>query len=160
MTLKVWRSPYSSIQLSNSQAPEPVFFTGAWTAVTLTALTLAPPCGAFEEIPPPTLNQSVGCDLPSPRRGVFLCAMKRLILATALAAAAFGSAPSQAADLGSDARPHARHVRTTWQGWNWRDRCAWEGHYCLYAEYGYVYHYPWDDRPIAYEYASRRRHRR
>ena len=33
MTPKVWRSPYSSIQLSNSQAPAPVFFTGAGYAV-------------------------------------------------------------------------------------------------------------------------------
>ena len=86
--------------------------------------------------------------------------IRNLVFAAALAAAAFGGAPSQAADLESGARPHARHVRTAWQGWNWRDRCAWEGYYCLYAEYGFVYHYPWDDRPIATEYASRRRHRR
>src|SRR5664280_2867174 len=95
------------------------------------------------------LNQSGGFDLPSYQRGVHVCIMKRLIFATALAAAAFGGVRAQAADLGAD-RPHVRHVKTTWQGWNWRDRCAWEGHYCLYAEYGYVYHYPWDDRPIAY----------
>jgi len=86
--------------------------------------------------------------------------MKRLILATAIAAAVAGSAPAQAADLGLDGRPHARHARTAWQGWDWRDRCAWAGYYCLYAEYGYVYHYPWDDRPIALAYAARRHHRR
>ncbi len=86
--------------------------------------------------------------------------MKRLIFATVLAAAAFGGAPSQAADLDSGARPHVRHIRTSWQGSNWRDRCAAQDYYCLYAEYGFVYHYPWDDRPIATEYASRRRLRR
>ena len=83
--------------------------------------------------------------------------MKRLIFVTALAVAAFGGAPSHAADLESGVR-HARHVRTAWQSWNWRDRCAWAGHYCLYAEYGTVYHYPWDDRPIAY--SARRHYRR
>ena len=83
--------------------------------------------------------------------------MKRLIFATALAAAACGGVPSHAANLESGVRP-ARHVRTVWHGWNWRDRCAWAGHYCLYAEYGYVYHYPFDDRPIAY--SARRHHRR
>jgi hypothetical protein len=82
--------------------------------------------------------------------------MKRLIFATALAAAAFGSAPSYAADLEFGVRP-TRHVKV-WHGTNWRDRCAWARHYCLYAEYGYVYHYPWDDRPIAF--AARRHYRR
>jgi hypothetical protein len=108
------------------------------------------------------LNQSGGCDLPSHKMGVSVCAMKRLIFATALAVVAFGGmgAPSNAADLGSGAGPHARHVRTAWQGWDWRDRCAWEGYYCLYAEYGYVYHYPWDDRPVAEAYYARRHHRR
>ena len=85
--------------------------------------------------------------------------MKRLIFATALAAAAFGGAPSYAADLGAGVR-HARHVRTAWQDWTWRDRCAWAGYYCLYAEYGYAYHYPFDDRPIAHAYSARRHHRR
>ena len=41
--------------------------------------------------------------------------------------------------------------------WNWRDRCAYAGYYCLYAEYGYVYHYPFDDRPVAH--ARYRRYR-
>ena len=108
------------------------------------------------------LNQSGGWDLPSPKRGVSVGAMKRLIFATALAVVASGGmgAPSSAADLESGARPHARHVRTAWQGWGWRERCAWEGYYCLYAEYGYVYHYPWDDRPVATAYYARRHHRR
>ena len=88
-------------------------------------------------------------------------AMKRLIFAAAIAAAVAGSlcAPSDAAELGV-VRPHAKHVRTAWQGWNWRDRCAWEGYYCLYAEYGYVYHYPWDDRPVATAYYAHRHHHR
>lgn len=85
--------------------------------------------------------------------------MKRLIFATAMVAAAFGGAPSQAAELGVGVR-HARPVRTVWQDWTWRDRCAWAGYYCLYAEYGYVYHYPFDDRPIAHAYFARRHHRR
>lgn len=80
--------------------------------------------------------------------------MKRLILVAILAAAACG-APAQAADLESGVR-HVRHVKV-WQG-DWRDRCARARHYCLYAEYGYVYHYPWDDRPIAF--AARRHYRR
>ena len=93
--------------------------------------------------------------------GCFCLAMKRLIVATAIAAAAFGSlcAPSNAADLRT-VRPHARHVGAAWRSVDWRDRCAWAGYYCLYAEYGYVYHYPWDDRPIAYAYYARRHHRR
>ena len=31
-----------------------------------------------------------------------------------------------------------------------RERCAEAGYYCLYAEYGFVYAYPFDDRPIAH----------
>jgi hypothetical protein len=85
--------------------------------------------------------------------------MKRWMAAIAIGAAVFAGAcaPSNAAELGLDAGPRARHVRTAPQYWDWRVRCAWSGHYCLYAEYGYVYHYPWDNRPIAYTY---RRHRR
>jgi hypothetical protein len=88
-------------------------------------------------------------------------AIKRLIFAAATAAAVAGTscAPSQAADLGLG-RPHAKPIRTTWQGWNWRDRCAFEGYYCLYAEYGFVYAYPWDDRPVAAAFYARRRYRR
>ena len=79
--------------------------------------------------------------------------MKRLVFATVICAAVIGgaSAPSTAADLGSGA-----HVRTSWRDWNWRDRCAWAGYYCLYAWHGYVYHYPWDGRAYAY---YPRRHR-
>ena len=76
------------------------------------------------------------------------------IFAAALGAAALGaSAPAGAADLGL-----TRHVRHTWSraGLDWRDRCAYAGYYCLYAEYGYVYHYPFDDRPIAYAHYRRR----
>jgi len=88
--------------------------------------------------------------------------MKRVIFATAIAAAVFGGmcAPSQAADLGPGGARRAVHARSTWHFSTWRDRCAFAGYYCLYAEYGYVYHYPFDDRPIALAYYSRRhRHR-
>jgi len=87
---------------------------------------------------------------------------KRVIFAAAIAAAAFGSTyvPSQAADLGPGLRSGAGHVRATWRHWNWRDRCAYAGYYCLYAWDGYVYSYPFDDRPSAYAYSARRhRHR-
>jgi hypothetical protein len=90
-------------------------------------------------------------------------AMTRLMFAAVIAAVvAGGSAPSQAADL-EILKPHVKHlkkVRTVWVGAHWRDRCAFEGYYCLYAEYGAVYHYPWDDRPIAAAYYGRRVHRR
>ena len=90
--------------------------------------------------------------------------MKRVMVAAAVAATVFGGAcvSSQAADFGpgyrSDFGPgyKSRHVRTMWRFSNWRDRCAYAGYYCLYAWDGYVYHYPWDDRPSAYGY---RRHR-
>ena len=49
-----------------------------------------------------------------------------------------------------------RHARTGWYGYNWRDRCAYAGFYCLYAYDGYVYHYPFDDRRSAYAYRWRR----
>jgi hypothetical protein len=90
------------------------------------------------------------------------CSLKLVLLGTAVAACVFVSAclPSQAADLGADYyRPGVRHVRTTLYFSNWRDRCAYAGFYCLYAWDGYVYHYPWDDRPSAYVFA-RRHHRR
>jgi hypothetical protein len=85
--------------------------------------------------------------------------MKRLMLAAAVLAAVLGApAPSSAADLGLVRG--TRHIRHVERDWNWRDRCAWEGYYCLYAWDGYVYHYPWDDRTAAYAYAARRhRHR-
>jgi len=82
------------------------------------------------------------------------------IFAAALCAAILGgvSAPASAADLGVHPSWRARHVRVSQAYWNWRDRCAYAGYYCLYAEYGYVYHYPFDDRPIAYSH-YRHRHR-
>jgi hypothetical protein len=82
--------------------------------------------------------------------------MKRLFVATAISAAILGSAcaPSAAADLGPVYGK--RHARTGWYGYNWRDRCAYAGYYCLYAYDGYVYHYPFDDRPSAHRW---RRHR-
>ena len=90
--------------------------------------------------------------------------MKRLMLAAALGASVIGAAvvgapaPSNAADLGLTRG--ARHIRHVERDWNWRDRCAWQGYYCLYAWDGYIYHYPWDDRPSAYAFAARRhRHR-
>jgi hypothetical protein len=85
--------------------------------------------------------------------------MKRLMLAAVLGAAILGApAPSNAADLGIVRG--ARHFRHVERAWNWRDRCAWEGYYCLYAWDGYIYHYPWDDRRAAYDFvAPRRRHR-
>jgi len=84
-----------------------------------------------------------------------MCNSGRLIFAAAIAVVAFAGtcAPSDAADLGPGVR---RHVRTSSYGWNWRDRCAYAGYYCLYAWDGYVYHYPWDDRPTAYAYSARR----
>jgi hypothetical protein len=90
------------------------------------------------------------------------CTMKRVIFAIAVAAALLGGAsvPSQAADLGSGFRSGARHVGTAWRHGTWRDRCAYAGYYCLYAWDGYVYSYPFDDRPSAYAYSARRhRHR-
>jgi len=86
--------------------------------------------------------------------------MKRLIFATAIAVAISAAAgvPSQAADFGPRVRLVARHAGTAWHYWTWRDRCAWAGYYCLYAYDGYIYHYPFDDRPSADGY--RRHHRR
>ena len=82
------------------------------------------------------------------------------ISAAALGVALLGAipAPASAADLGPLSRPHVRHVRVLHSDWSWRDRCAYAGYYCLYAEYGYVYAYPFDDRPIAHS-RYRRVHR-
>jgi len=85
------------------------------------------------------------------------------VFAAASCAAVLGGvpAPSQAADLWTTITPHARHhhyVRTTAYYLDWRQRCAYAGYYCLYAEYGYVFAYPFDDRPVAYTH-YRRRHR-
>ena len=88
----------------------------------------------------------------------FRLTMKQRIFAVALCAAILGgvSAPSVAADLRALPRHGAKHVRTARHYGNWLDRCAYAGYYCLYAEYGYVYHYPFDDRPIAYSHYRRR----
>src|SRR5262249_45755637 len=62
------------------------------------------------------------------------------------------AAPASAADLAPLPRTHARHVRHVRiapLAWDWRERCAYAGYYCLYAEYRTVYHYPFDDRPVA-----------
>jgi hypothetical protein len=78
------------------------------------------------------------------------------IFAAAICAAVVGTAlPAVAADL---APLHRAHVRHAWisQTYGWRDRCAYAGYYCLYAEYGYVYHYPFDGRPIAHAFYRHR----
>ena len=89
---------------------------------------------------------------------VSVLTVKQLIFAAAICAAIFGglSAPSSAADRGPVLVRGAKHVSAPSRYWNWRDRCAWAGHYCLYAWHGYVYHYPWDDRANAYAYYTRR----
>jgi len=89
---------------------------------------------------------TVGSRLPMTQRTAVLCAA---ILGGV-------SAPASAADLGPVPGRHARHVRVSQAYWDWRDRCAYAGYYCLYAEYRYVYHYPFDDRPIAYTHYRRR----
>jgi hypothetical protein len=75
--------------------------------------------------------------------------MKQLIVAAAVGAAMLGGvpAPSHAADLGPGYERGGRHAGSARSRWTWRERCAYAGYYCLYAEYGYVYHYPFDDRP-------------
>jgi hypothetical protein len=87
---------------------------------------------------------------------VFRLGMKRRIFAAALCVGVLGgaAAPANAADL--RAVPRVKHVRISHTYWNWRDRCAYAGYYCVYAEYGYVYAYPFDDRPIAHAYYRRR----
>jgi hypothetical protein len=83
------------------------------------------------------------------------------VFAAAVSAAILGGVPaaSQAADLWTYRAPHVRHYTgTTPYYLDWRQRCAYAGYYCLYAEYGYVFHYPFDDRPVAYSH-YRRRHR-
>jgi hypothetical protein len=84
----------------------------------------------------------------------------RLAISTALVfATLLGAAvPAGAADLGLVPGRHVRHAWVSRGYWDWRARCAYAGYYCLYAEYGTVYHYPFDDRPIAY--AHYRRHYR
>ncbi len=86
--------------------------------------------------------------------------LKQRIVTAALGAAMLGgaAAAANAADLGPVPGWRARHVSIARSYWNWRDRCAYAGYYCLYAEYGYVYSYPFDDRASAYS-LPRRRHR-
>jgi hypothetical protein len=88
--------------------------------------------------------------------------MTQRIFAAVLGAAILGaaiigglSAPANAAELGPVPGWRARHVRISQTYWNWLDRCAYAGYYCLYAEHRYVYHYPFDDRPIAYTHYRR-----
>jgi len=77
--------------------------------------------------------------------------INRLIVAATIATAVFGSVcvPSKAADFGPGYRS-GRHAWTSWRLSNWRDRCAYAGYYCLYAWDGYIYQYPFDDRPWAW----------
>ena len=87
-------------------------------------------------------------------------AMTKRMLAAALGAAVLSAAaPAQAADLGLTPGRHIRHAWVSHGYWTWRDRCAYAGYYCLYAEYRYIYHYPYDDRPIAHAYYYRHRYR-
>lgn len=89
--------------------------------------------------------------------GSRLTMMQRIVTAVLCAAILGGvSASARAADLGPVPGRHARHVRVSQAYWDWRDRCAYAGYYCLYAEYRYVYHYPFDDRPVAYTHYRRR----
>ena len=86
--------------------------------------------------------------------------MKQIMMAAVVAATVFGGVctPAQAADLGPGYRSggHVRTVwRDSWRRWTWRDRCAYAGHYCLYAWDGYIYHYPYDDRPSHRRYRYR-----
>ncbi len=81
---------------------------------------------------------------------------QRILMAVLCATVLGSAAPASAADLAPLHRWNVRHVRVSAAYWNWRDRCAYAGYYCLYAEYRYVYHYPFDDRPIAYAHYRRR----
>ena len=78
------------------------------------------------------------------------------IVVGALGAALLGglAAPAAAADIGVVPRHHVKHAWTR-SHWGWRERCAHAGYYCLYAEYGFVYHYPFDDRPGVYHRTRR-----
>ena len=68
------------------------------------------------------------------------------VFCAAVAGALLIAAPAGAADLSLGHGWRSRHVVRA----DWRDRCAYAGYYCLYAEYGFVYAYPFDDRPIAH----------
>lgn len=84
---------------------------------------------------------------------------KQLFAAAICAAVLGAAAPASAADLGLVPGRHVHHAWVSRDYWTWRDRCAYAGYYCLYAEYRTVYHYPFDDRPIAYAHYSRHRYR-
>jgi ABC-type sugar transport system substrate-binding protein len=87
---------------------------------------------------------------------VTVSARTKLMAAALGAALVAAAAPARAADLEpAPGAYHVKHARYPWRT-GWRDRCAYAGYYCLYAEYHYVYHYPFDDRPGAYR---ARRHR-
>ena len=85
------------------------------------------------------------------------CLSTKRIVAVLFCAGLLGgvAAPAKAADVGLVHRHGVKHVWTSRTYGIWLDRCAYAGYYCLYAEYGYVYAYPFDDRPVAY-----RRYRR
>jgi hypothetical protein len=90
---------------------------------------------------------------------MFYVRMKRLTRAAVICAAALvgSSLPSNAADLGVvPGAKRLKQIKVTSHDRNWRDRCAWANHYCLYAWDGYVYHYPWHDPPSVYARSSRR----
>jgi hypothetical protein len=82
----------------------------------------------------------------------FRLTLTQRIFAAAICAAILGDVPaaSNAADLGPGYRVSAEHFRTSQPYWNWLQRCAYAGYYYAYAEFGYVYHYPFDDRPVAH----------
>ncbi len=75
--------------------------------------------------------------------------LKPIATAALCAGLLAGITAAQAADLGLHSRYRVNRVWTSRIGGNWHDRCAYAGYYCLYAEYGYVFAYPFDDRPIA-----------
>jgi hypothetical protein len=85
--------------------------------------------------------------------------LTKRIFAAAVCAGILGgiATPADAADIGLTGHG-SKHVWTSRIDGNWLDRCAYAGYYCLYAEYGYVYACPFDDRPVAYAH-YRRRHR-
>ena len=81
--------------------------------------------------------------------GSRLTAKQRIVAAVLCAAIVGGvSTAADAADLRLGPGWRSRHVTVKYL--DWRGRCAEAGYYCLYAEYGFVYAYPFDDRPITH----------
>ena len=80
--------------------------------------------------------------------------MKRIFAAALCAAVLGAAAPASAADLG--ALPADASTSGFRMSIGIGATCAYAGYYCLYAEYAYVYHYPFDDRPIAYAHYRHR----